>query len=342
MGMVDSVSAAGLSGLQQLNLVSGLVRANALGRVDPPSGRTEPAVELVKRQFTNVAGARFVKDSLGTAEVQVTSAVNASSRIRDILLDLRELAARAQDGNLTTAERRRISSRFGELIGQVDKIVDSAGVEGRNLIAPGSSGVTLQTAAAGRTLRIDSQDLSISGLGFDESRFVARARVDAVDGDDSVNFGADDTAVRRAVGINESQLGLPANASAAEDRFNDELFVLDATRGAEAEDAIFRAIETLDKREAFLQEAANTIVPEIDGANRLINSLVDPAVRDLIDRDLTTEDAALAAVILGDELGSFRPPIANVDGQSIVGLSAGRGPALASGNTLPPLGTTED
>ena len=49
MGMVDSVSAAGLSGLQQLNLVSGLVRADALGRVNPPSGRTEPAVELIKQ-----------------------------------------------------------------------------------------------------------------------------------------------------------------------------------------------------------------------------------------------------------------------------------------------------
>ena len=175
--MVDSVSAAGLSGLQQLNLVSGLVRADALGRIDPPSGRNEPAVELVKRQFANVAGARFVKDSLGTAEVQVTSAVNASGRIRSILLDLRELASRAQDGNLTTAERRRITSRFGELIGQVDKIVESAEVQGRNFIAPGSTGVTLQTAEDRRTLKIDSQDLSISGLGFDDSRFVARARV---------------------------------------------------------------------------------------------------------------------------------------------------------------------
>ena len=340
--MVDSVSAAGLSGLQQLNLVSGLVRADSLGRVNPPSGRNEAVVELVKRQFANVAGARFVKDSLGAAEVQVTSAVNASGRIRDILLDLRELASRAQDGNLTTTERRRITSRFGELIGQVDKIVESAEFQGRNLIAPGASGVTLQTAEEQRTIKIESQDLSISGLGFDESRFVARARVDAVDGDDSVNFGADDTAVRRAVGLNEFQLGLPANAAAAEDRFNDELFVLDATRAAEAEDAIFRAIETLDKREAVLQGAADTIAPEIDGANRLIESLVDPSVRDLIDRDLTTEDAALAAVVLRDELGSFRPSIANVDGQSIVGLLAGRGPTLASGNTLPPLGAAED
>ena len=133
--------------------------------------------------------------------------------------------------------------------------------------------------------------------------------MDAIDGDDSVKFGADDTAVRRAVGINEFQLFLPANASAAEDRFNDELFVPDATRGAEAEDAIFRVIETLDKKEAVLQKATNTIAPEIDGANRLIDSLLDPSVRDLIDRDLTTENAALAAVVLGDELGSFRPPL---------------------------------
>jgi len=261
-GNGSSVSAAGLSSLQQLDHVSGLVRADSLGRVNPPTGWTEPAVGLVKRQFANVAGAHFVKDSLRTAEVQVTSAVNASGRIRKILLDLRELATRAQDVNLTTAERRRISSRFGELIWQVDSIVGSAGVAGRNLIAPGSSGFTLQTAEEGQSLKIDSQDLSISGLGFDDSRFVARARVDAIDGNDSVNFGADDTAVRRAVGINEFQLALPANASAAEDRFNDELFVLDATRGAEAEDAIFRAIETLDKK-----GATNTIAPEIDGAN---------------------------------------------------------------------------
>ena len=199
--MVDSVGTAGLSGLQQLNFVSGLVRADSLGGVDPPSGRNEPAVELVKRQFANVAGARFVKDSLGTAEVQVTSAVNAASRIRNILLDLRELASRAQDGNLTIAERRRISYRFGELIGQVDKIVESAGVQGRNLIAPGSSNVTVQSAEEGRTLQIEAQDLSTSGLGFDGSRFVARARVDAADGDASINFVADDTVVRRAVGI---------------------------------------------------------------------------------------------------------------------------------------------
>ena len=223
--MVDSVGTAGLSGLQQLNFVSGLVRADSLGRVDPPSGRNEPAVELVKRQFANVAGARFVKDSMGTAEVQVTSAVNAASRIRDILLDLRELASRAQDGNLTTAERRRISSRFGELIGQVDKIVESAGVQGPNQ-PPGSSNVTVQSAEEGRTLQIEAQDLSISGLGFDESRFVAQVRV--------------------------------------------------------------------------------------------------------------------AAVVLRDELGSFRPPIANVDGQSIVGLFSDRGPVQATGNTPPPLDSGED
>ena len=340
--MVDSVSAAGLSGLQQLNFVSGLARSDALGRVDPPLGRNEPAVELVKRKFANVAGARFVKESLGTAEVQVTSAVNAAGRIREILLYLRELASRAQDGNLTAVERRRISSRFGELIGQVDKIVESASVQGRNLIAPGSSDVTLQTAEEGRSLKIASQDLSVAGLGFDETRFVARARVDAVDGDDSVNFGADDTAVRRAVGINEFQLGFPARAQAAEDRFNDELTVLDTTRAAEAEDAIFRAIETFDKREAVLQEAADAITPEIDGANRLIESLVDPAVRDLIDRDLTTDDAALAAVIIRDELGSFRPPIANVDGQSIVGLFTERRPVQASGNVIAPFGTPDE
>tara|TARA_A100001037_G_scaffold273005_1_gene269553 strand:+ start:4925 stop:5482 length:558 start_codon:yes stop_codon:yes gene_type:complete len=152
--------------------------------------------------------------------------VKAASRIRDILLDLRELASRAQDGNLTTAERRRISSRFGELIGQVDKIVESAGVQGRNLIAPGSSNVTVQSAEEGRTLQIEAQDLSISGLGFDESRFVAQARV--------------------------------------------------------------------------------------------------------------------AAVVLRDELGSFRPPIANVDGQSIVGLFSDRGPVQATGNTPPPLDSGED
>ena len=174
-----------------------MVRADLRDGGNPPTGWTEPA------------GARFVKDSLGTAEVQVTSAVNASGRIREILLDLRELASRAQGGNLTTAERRCVSSRFGELIGQVDTIVGSAGVAGRNLIAPGSSGFTLQTAEEGRTLRIDSQDLSIAGLGFNDSRFVARARVDAIDGDDSVNFGADDRAVRRAVGINEFQAVLP-------------------------------------------------------------------------------------------------------------------------------------
>ena len=69
---------------------------------------------------------------------------------------------------------------------------------------------------------------------------------------------------------------------------------------------------------------------------------MDPAVRDLIDCELTTDDVALAAVVFGNELVSFRPPIANVDGQSIVGLFAGRGPELGSGNTLPPLGSTED
>ena len=334
--MVDSVSAAGLAGLQQLNLVSGLVRSDALGRVDPPAvGRRDSAVELVKREFANVAGARFVKDALGTAEVQVTSAVNAAGRIRDTLFDLREIASRAQDKNLTKTERRRLSSRFRDLLGQVDELVASAGVQGRNLIAPGSSGVTVRTVQEGRTLRVAAQDLSAAGLGFDETRFIARARVDAVDGDDAVNFGADDTAVRRAIGLNEFDLNFPARARAAEDRFNDELLVLDTTRAAEAEEALNRAIETFDRREAVLQEAADAITPEIDSANRLIESLVDPVVRDLINPDLTTEDAALAAVVLRDELGAFRPAIANADGQSIIGLFSQREPIQTTGKVNP-------
>ena len=79
-------------------------------------------------------------------------------------------------------------------------------------------------------------------------------------------------------------------------------------------------------------------MPGIDGANRIIGSLVDLSVRDLIDRDLTTE----VAVVLEDKLGPLRPPIANVDGQSVVGSFAGREPTLPSKYTLLPLGTAKD
>ena len=81
MVMVDSVSATGLSALQQLNFVSGLVRVVALGRVSPPTGWMKLAVKLLKHQFSGVAGTRFVRGSLETAEIQVTSAVNASDSI---------------------------------------------------------------------------------------------------------------------------------------------------------------------------------------------------------------------------------------------------------------------
>jgi hypothetical protein len=65
--MVDSVNASGFAGLQQLNLVSGLVPTQTLGSVDFRRPADSATVDLVKRDLGNVSGIRSVKDALGAA-----------------------------------------------------------------------------------------------------------------------------------------------------------------------------------------------------------------------------------------------------------------------------------
>jgi flagellin-like hook-associated protein FlgL len=307
--MVDSVNASGFAGLQQLNLVSGLVPPQTLGSVDFRRPADSATVDLVKRDLGNVSGIRSVKDALGAAEAQASAAVGAAGAIRDVLLDLRSLAARARDETLTDRERATLTADFATGLSRIDEIATGATVAGVNLATSPASERRIPRSGGGETIAVAGQDLTAGGLGLDRSRFNARQNVDG-----------DDVAVDRAAGLNALRPGIPDIARSSANTFVDPLAELDPTRAEEAVAEIDNALVALDTRETALVATADSLTPEIENANTALTALTDKSFRELIDPDLSEEDAALKALVIRDELGSFRPPIANVDGQSIIGL----------------------
>ena len=112
----------------------------------------------------------YIKLGLVRSETIVTVALNAGEEVQNRLIQLRNLAARASDANLTDDKRDEIVTEFETLRSELDSIVDNADFDSVNLIDSGADRLTIITNQQGNTLPVEPQDLSASGLGLDRCK----------------------------------------------------------------------------------------------------------------------------------------------------------------------------
>jgi flagellin len=168
--MVNNVSTnpGALVALQNLNRVTDQL-AEVQRRVSTgktvSSAKDNPAVyALAQQQRAELASIEPVQQGLRVGQSAVDVALAAGESISDILVQMKSVASQAADTSLTTTQRQVLSQQFASLRDQITRLVDSANVGGRNLIANGASDLTVVASTDGtQTITVAAQNLSVGG-----------------------------------------------------------------------------------------------------------------------------------------------------------------------------------
>ncbi len=168
--MVNNVTTnpGALVALQNLNRVSDQL-AEVQRRVSTgkqvSSAKDNPAIyALAQQQRAELASIEPVQQGLRVGQSSVDVALAAGESISDILVQMKAVASQAADTSLTAQTRLVLSEQYASLRDQITRLVDSAGVGGRNLIANGASDLTVVASTDGtQTITVAAQNLSVGG-----------------------------------------------------------------------------------------------------------------------------------------------------------------------------------
>ena len=159
------------------------------------SAKDNPALyTLAQQQRAELASIESVQQALRIGVSTTDVALAAGEAISDVLVDMRALAAQATDGALSAADRTLIQNQYADLADQITRLVDSATLGGRNLLAAAAPDMTVIASTDGTsTITVDAQNLSIgggiidiSGTGADLAT-VAGAQQEILDVDQAIS-----------------------------------------------------------------------------------------------------------------------------------------------------------
>ncbi|NWG93534.1 MAG: flagellin [Parvularculaceae bacterium] len=168
--MVNNVSTnpGALVALQNLNRItdqlSEVQRRVSTGK-QVSSAKDNPAIyALAQQQRAELASIEPVQQGLRVGQSAVDVALAAGESISDILVQMKAVASQAADTSLTAEQRTVLSEQYASLRDQITRLVDSADVGGRNLIASGASDLVVVASTDGtQTITVAAQDLSVGG-----------------------------------------------------------------------------------------------------------------------------------------------------------------------------------
>lgn len=129
------------------------------------SARDNPAIfALAQNQRADLASIETVQQGLSIGTSAVDVALAAGESISDVLVELKQVASQAADPTLSAANRQILQEQFVSLRDQITRLVDSANIGGRNLIAAGAPDLTVIASTDGAdSITVAAQDLSIGG-----------------------------------------------------------------------------------------------------------------------------------------------------------------------------------
>lgn len=129
------------------------------------SAKDNPAIyALAQQQRAQLASLETVQQGLRVGTSTVDVALAAGESIADVLVEMRQLASQAADPQLSAENRQILQDQYARLADQVTRLVDSAEIGGRNLIANGAPDMTVIASDDGTsTITVAAQNLSIGG-----------------------------------------------------------------------------------------------------------------------------------------------------------------------------------
>lgn len=243
---------------------------------------------LAQQQRAQLGSIESVQQGLRIGVSTVDVALAAGESISDVLVEMRSVASKAADSSLSDADRAALGDQYVALREQLTRLVDSAKIGGRNLIASSAADLVVIASDDGSTsITVAAQDLSVGG---------ANVTVSA----SSTPFAAvaDDPAT---TGVDESKTGAQV---------------------AQAElTAIDQSIANVTKALSALGFGSDAL----DLQNRILTRVSDAleiSIGNLVDADLARESSRLQALQIQQQLAIQVLSIANAAPNSILALFA--------------------
>src|SRR3990167_1807095 len=169
--MVNNVTTnpGALVALQNLNRISDQLndvqRRVSTGK-QVSSAKDNPALyALAQKQRAELGSIESVQQGLRIGSSAVDVAVAAGEGISDILIEIRAIASQASDPALGASERQLLQDQYASLGDQINRLVDSATIGGRNLLDGTTALLTVNASTDGSsTIDIDGYDLTGSAV----------------------------------------------------------------------------------------------------------------------------------------------------------------------------------
>jgi flagellin len=165
--MVNNVSTnpGALVALQNLNRITDQLE-NVQRRVSTgkqvSSAKDNPALyALAQKQRAELGSIESVQQGLRIGASAVDVALAAGEGISDILVQMRTIASQASDASLGAAERTLLQDQYAALGDQINRMIDSATIGGRNLLDGSTATMSVNASTDGSsTIDIDGYDLT--------------------------------------------------------------------------------------------------------------------------------------------------------------------------------------
>lgn len=169
--MVNNVTTnpGALVALQNLNRISDQLndvqRRVSTGK-QVSSAKDNPALyALAQKQRAELGSIESVQQGLRIGSSAVDVAVAAGEGISDILIEMRAIASQASDPALGASERQLLQDQYASLGDQINRLIDSATIGGRNLLDGTTALLTVNASTDGSsTIDIDGYDLTGSAV----------------------------------------------------------------------------------------------------------------------------------------------------------------------------------
>ena len=195
--MVNNVSTnpGALVALQNLNRISDQLnevqRRVSTGK-EVSSAKDNPALyALAQKQRAELGSIESVQQGLRIGASAVDVAVAAAESITDILVEMRAIASQATDASLGATERALLQDQYVALADQIDRLVDSATIGGRNLIDGSTASMSVNASTDG------SSTIDIAGYNLTNASVLTIERTGA-------DLGAAGTAAAELADIDAS------------------------------------------------------------------------------------------------------------------------------------------
>jgi len=242
---------------------------------------------LAQQQRAQMASIESIQQGLRIGISTVDVAVAAGESIVDVLVKMRAVAAQAADPSLSDNDRTALESQFLSLRNQIVRLVSSAEIGGRNLLADNADDLVVVAGDDGATtITVAAQNFSLGG-----------AILTVSDAGNPFAAVADDP-------------GTPQDESVS------------GAAAAQAQvDAIVASISNVTRSLAALGAGADSLALQNKILNRVSDAL-ELSIGNLVDADLPRESTRLQALQVQQQLAIQVLSIANAAPNSILALFA--------------------